>query len=327
MHSRSLPCLCLLAASITAPAVSHADILAIKAENDIIASGSDGHYTNGLEVIWGFEPDDQSWTRRFADLLPGWSGAAIDNVAYRFGHQIYTPEEIETRALIEDDRPYAGLLFAGMSMFSDTQYEGWRAAQGLHLDVGIIGPAAGGKRLQRAVHKATDSDEPNGWDNQLENEPFVNLGYQHRWWLQERFAGLELEYGPSLGFALGNLYSYGSAGLGLRLGQNLQRSFSIPAVTPAQSGSQFFRPGGDFAWYGFANLEGRYMAHNMLLDGNTFEDSHSVDRREWVGDAKLGVALTWSRWQLAFASVWRTREFQGQQEHDQFGSITLSTAL
>ena len=115
-----------------------------RSENDIIASGSDGHYTNGLEVIWGFEPDDQSWTRRFADLLPGWSGAAIDNVAYRFGHQIYTPEEIETRALIEDDRPYAGLLFAGMSMFSDTQYDGWRAAQGLHLDVGIVGPAAGG---------------------------------------------------------------------------------------------------------------------------------------------------------------------------------------
>jgi len=52
-----------------------------------------------------------------------------------------------------------------------------------------------------------------------------------------------------------------------------------------------------------------------------------VDRREWVGDAKLGVALTWSRWQLAFASVWRSREFQGQKEHDQFGSITLSTAL
>ena len=57
------------------------------------------------EVIWGFTPDEQNWTRRFADLLPGWSGSNLDNVAYRFGHQIYTPEEIETRALIEDDRP------------------------------------------------------------------------------------------------------------------------------------------------------------------------------------------------------------------------------
>ena len=41
------------------------------------------------------------------------------------------------------------------------------------------------------------------------------------------------------------------------------------------------------------------MTHNMLLDGNTFEDSHSVVLREWVGDSKVGVALNWSRWQLA----------------------------
>ncbi|HBC24235.1 MAG TPA: DUF2219 domain-containing protein, partial [Pseudomonas sp.] len=83
MQSRFLLCLCLLAASVTAPAVSHADILSIKVENDIIASGSDGHYTNGVEVIWGFTPDEQNWTRRFADLLPGWSGSNLDNVAYR----------------------------------------------------------------------------------------------------------------------------------------------------------------------------------------------------------------------------------------------------
>ena len=317
----------LLVMLLVACAAAEADTLSIKAENDIISSGSDGHYSNGLEVIWGFEPEQDHWSRSLADLLPGWSGSAVDNVAYRFGHQIYTPEEIENNGLIEDDRPYAGLMFAGVSMFSDTPHEGWRSAEELHLDVGIVGPAAGGKRLQRAVHKATGSDEPNGWEHQLENEPFVNLAYQHRWWLQKRMGGLELEYGPSLGFSLGNLYTYASTGLGARLGQNLQRSFSIPSVTPGQSGNQFFHAGSGFGWYGFANLEGRYMAQNMLLDGNTFEDSHSVDRRDWVGDAKVGVALSWSRWQLAFASVWRTREFEGQQEHDQFGSITLSTWL
>lgn len=134
-------------------------------------------------------------------------------------------------------------MFAGLSLFSDTWHEGWRSAKELHLDAGIVGPAAGGKRLQRAVHKVTDSDEPNGWKHQLDNEPFVNLVYQHRWWLQESIGGFELEYGPSLGFSLGNLYTYASTGLGARLGLNLQRSFSIPSVTPGQSGGQFFRPG------------------------------------------------------------------------------------
>ena len=307
------------------PAVSQADLYSLKIENDIISTGSEGHYTNGFVLMRSFKPEADLWSRRFADVLPGWSADEVDNVAYRLGHQIYTPNDIERAELIEDDRPYAGLLFAGLSIFSDHQHEGWRGASGLHLDVGIVGPAAGGKKIQRRVHEATNSDEPRGWDNQLRNEPFVNLAYQHRWWLQQRFAGLEFEYGPSAGFSLGNLYTYGSAGLGLRIGQGLARSFSIPAVAPAQSGSMFFDQGGGFAWNLFANVEGRYMAQNMLLEGNTFKSSHSVDPNEWVGDAKAGIALTWNSWQVAFASVWRTREFNGQDKHDQFGSLTVST--
>ncbi|WP_438709491.1 lipid A-modifier LpxR family protein, partial [Stutzerimonas stutzeri] len=85
----------LLAMLFVASAAAEADTLSIKAENDIISSGSDGHYSNGLEVIWGFEPEQDHWSRSVADLLPTWSGSAVDNVAYRFGHQIYTPEEIE----------------------------------------------------------------------------------------------------------------------------------------------------------------------------------------------------------------------------------------
>ncbi len=324
---RHLPRLLLITGFAALPALATADTLSIKLENDILSSGDDGHYTNGLEVIRTAEPDAGHWSRRLAGLMPGWDQHSLDSVALRFGHQIYTPEQLETAQLIEDDRPYAGLMYAGLSLFADTQHEGWRGTQSLHLDLGIVGPAAGGKRIQRAIHHVTDSDEPKGWDHQLENEPFVNLGYQHRWWLQRSLGGLELEYGPGTGFALGNLYSYASASGGLRLGRNLERSFSIPSVAPAQGGSQLFRPGGEFGWYLFADLEGRYMAHNMLLDGNTFEDSHSVDRRPWVGDAKLGLALIWNRWQLAFANVWRSREFEGQREHDQFGSLTLSRAF
>jgi lipid A 3-O-deacylase len=306
------------------PVISQADLYSLKVENDIIATGSDGHYTNGFELMRSFEPDGDHWSRRFAETVPGWAADEVDNIAYRLGHQIYTPNDIERAGLIEDDRPYAGLLFAGLSIHSATQHDGWRGTSGLHLDLGIVGPAAGAERVQRRVHDVTDSAEPKGWDKQLRNEPFVNLAYQHRWWLQQRFAGLEFEYGPSAGFSLGNLYTYGSAGLGLRFGKGLARSFSIPAVAPAQSGSMFFDQGGGFAWNIFANVEGRYMAHNMLLEGNTFKSSHSVDSREWVGDAKAGVALTWNSWQLAFASVWRTREFHGQDEHDQFGSLTVS---
>lgn len=311
---------------LLAGGLAHADALSIKIENDIVSTGEDGHYTGGLEIIYGFAPEADHWTDGLSRLLLDSRGPA-DNVAYRLGHQIYTPEDIEQTALVVDDRPYAGLLFGGVSVFSETPGEAARTTRGVHLDVGLVGPAAGGETIQRRLHEWTDSDEPRGWDNQLENEPFINLGIQQRWWKQHSPGGLEFEYGPMLGGAIGNLYTFAATGVGMRLGHNLDRSFSIPSVTPAQSGSQYFTEGEGFAWYGFANLEGRYMAHNLLLDGNTFTDSHSVDRREWVGDASLGVALTWSRWQLSFVNVWRTREFEEQRQSDHFGSLTISTLL
>ncbi|WJN61678.1 lipid A deacylase LpxR family protein [Pseudomonas sp. SO81] len=317
----------MLVTSLLVASGVHAEVFSLKVENDVVTGGQDGHYTNGIEGFWAFEPAQEHWTRSLAGILPGWSASDLTYSAYRFGHQLYTPEEIEAAELQEDDRPYAGMFFGGVTLFSAEQLEGLRKTDTFTLDVGLVGQGAGGERLQRAVHKATGSDAPEGWDHQLENEPFVNLGYEKRWWLQNRLGGLELEYGPSVGGAVGNLYTYASTGAGVRLGQGLSRSFSQFSVTPAPSGVQYFKPGEGLGWFVFANLEGRFMAHNMLLDGNTFEDSHSVDREKWVGDAQLGVAMLWDRWQLSFANVWRSREFETQREHDQFGSISLSTWL
>ncbi|HSX72203.1 MAG TPA: lipid A deacylase LpxR family protein [Pseudomonas sp.] len=307
--------------------VCHADVLSFKVENDVFSGGRDGHYTNGIEGFRAFEPEAGHWTRNLAGVVPGWTAEDLTFSAYRFGHQMYTPEEIEREELQEDDRPYAGLLFGGVTLFAAQQLDGHRETDTLTVDVGLVGQGAGGKRLQRAVHDVTGSDAPEGWDHQLENELFLNVGYEKRWWQQHSLGGLELEYGPSVGGALGNLYSYLSTGAGVRLGHGLSRSLSQPLVTPSPSGVPYFKPDAGFGWFVFANLEGRYMAHNMLLDGNTFRDSHSVDREPLVGDAQLGLALTWDRWQLSFANVWRSKEFEGQNEHDQFGSLSLSTWL
>ena len=299
-------------------------LLSVKVENDMFSAGGDRHYTNGVEATWAFEPADGHWTRRFAKAVPGWSANSL-GVAYRFGQQMYTPEDIQQEALIEDDRPYAGLLFAGVSLLNHSPREGWRLAESMHFDVGIVGPASGAGALQRDFHEWIATDDPSGWDNQLENEPIANIAYKRAWVRQQRFAGLEAEYGPSAGFALGNLYTYASSGLGLRLGEGLSRSFGIPAVAPAYGGQSSFQRDQGFSWYVFTAFAGRYMAHNLLLDGNTFEDSHSVTRREWVGDAQAGAALTWDRWQLAYTYLWRTDEFEEQDGYDQFGSIVIST--
>ncbi|HBC35224.1 MAG TPA: DUF2219 domain-containing protein, partial [Marinobacter adhaerens] len=47
----------------------------------------------------------------------------------------------------------------------------------------------------------------------------------------------------------------------------------------------------------------------------------------WVGDAQVGAALTWDRWQIAYTYLWRSEEFEEKDGVDQFGSIVLSTWL
>ncbi|SHL83975.1 hypothetical protein SAMN05660971_01517 [Halomonas cupida] len=307
------------------PSLAGADgVASVKMENDLFAGTTDGHYSNGVEASWTFVPPSGHWSRRMAHTLTGLPESELDLAAWRFGQQMYTPIDISRSDLVEDDRPYAGLLYGGVSLFDEQRHDSWRQMTGVHLDVGWVGPASFAEQTQKGIHELTDSDRPEGWDHQLDFEPIVNLAMKRGWIAQRSLGALEMDVGPTAGVALGNLYTYVSAGGALRVGQGLDRSYAIPAVAPAVTGQAWFRPGGDFAWFVFANVEGRFMAHNLLLDGNTFSDSHSVEREDWVGDAQLGLTLTWQNWQLSLTSVYRTHEFEGQDAHDEFGSLQIS---
>jgi lipid A 3-O-deacylase len=51
-------------------------------------------------------------------------------------------------------------------------------------------------------------------------------------------------------------------------------------------GAAYFQtPKGGFGWCLFASFEGRAVARNIFLDGNTFTDSHSIDKKTFVGYA------------------------------------------
>ncbi|KGE77222.1 hypothetical protein FP66_11230 [Halomonas salina] len=318
-------CMVMGLASLVSTQVVASGLLTVKSENDRYShEGGDGHYTNGLELTWSFAPDEDHWLRDVAAVLPGWEREDLKGGAYRLIHQIYTPEDIRVPGLIANDRPYAGLLMGGISLFEHKLHAGWREARSLNLDVGMVGPASGAEFVQREFHAVIAADKPRGWEHQLDNEPVVNAAYKHAWIGRSALGALDVEYGPRLGFSLGNLYTYAASGLGLRVGSDLSSSFGIPAISPAQGDWSYFQRGQGFNWQVFASLEGRYMAHNLLLDGNTFEDSHSVGRVEWVGDALVGAAWSWDRWQLTYAHAWRTDEFDSQDSHHAFGSLILS---
>ena len=71
-------------------------------------------------------------------------------------------------------------------------------------------------------------------------------------------------------------------------------------------------------------LEGRAVAHNIFLDGNTFGNSPSVDKKLLVGDLQFGVAVTFSNMRVAYTHVLATEEFHGQGRGDAYGSFSFS---
>jgi hypothetical protein len=292
-------------------------------ENDLFYR-TDGGYTNGAALIW--VPDaTPDWVSRVAHWFPWIPKEGHVRHGYALGQAIFTPQDLTLATPPLDDRPYAGWLYGTLGLGIET---GLRLDQ-FALTLGVVGPASGAEQTQAFVHEITNSRDPQGWDTQLGNEPGIVLTYLRSWrqLATAKPAGLALDMTPHVGGALGNVYTYANAGLTLRLGQRLPLDFGPPRVQPSLPNSGCFAPADKFAWYLFAGIEGRAVAHNIFLDGNTFKDSRSVDAGPLVGELQFGLVLTWGRVRLSYTHVLASREFTTQPGNTQFGVASVSVAF
>ncbi len=307
-------------------------------ENDAFG-GTDQHYTNGTKLSWmtGDLSDwgQTGWRRTFLGLLPFVNRPETQkNLGFSLGQNIYTPRDTDAAIPDPTDRPYAGWSYLEISFISKTQ----RRVDILSFQAGIVGPSSLAEDTQRLVHEWINSDDPQGWDYQLRDEPGFNLIYErrHRAYARAFDATLGIDFIPHGGFSLGNVQTYANLGATLRFGYNLPSDFGVqlarggaigaspaddrdPRVAPDRSTSLFF----------FAAADGRAVAQDIFLDGNTWkEGGPSVDKERFVADLMAGVGLIAGRWQLTGTFVHRTREFATQPEgSSRFGSITLSVAF
>jgi len=114
----------------------------------------------------------------------------------------------------------------------------------------------------------------------------------------------------------------------LRLGNNLKNDIGPPNISPGFPGAAFFSPAkGGRSWYLFAGLEARAVAQNIFLDGNTFTDSHSVDKKPLVLDLQYGAAYQRNNMRFSYSHVIRSKEFDDQEENASFGSLNFSFFL
>ncbi len=309
-------------------------------ENDLF-SDTDQSYTNGIRLAWVSpdinnylsDPAIPEWLRDvngwFETLYPAQDNLSDNvqqNLVFTIGQQMYTPEDRYRTTIDPNDRPYAGWLYAGFGYHAKTQNK----LNSIELNLGVVGPAALAQEAQDFVHRSRNIDLFLGWDNQLSNEPGIQLVYEHkhRMLKQSIYQNLGFDFITHIGGSLGNVATYANTGAEIRLGLNLPDDFGTSALRPGGDNSA---PGNNdprlnqgWGVHAFLSMDGRWVVRNIFLDGNTFTDSHSVEKEPFVGEAAFGVAGIYQSWKVSFAHVHRTEEFKKQAEPQRYGSVTVS---
>jgi len=276
-------------------------------DNDAMV-GQDDEYTGGLAVtlsgrraaewFWSLDP-----VLGFLNDLTGFSSLGGQKPSFtrhsmEIGMTGFTPEDITTEDPIEDDHPYAGLVFLNNVRQRTIPDEGITYKSVFSL--GVLGTEIV-PSVQRVTHDITGSDDPEGWDNQISDggEPTFrytllrqDLLYQHR----DKGAG-DFELKSTVGGSLGYVTQL-QGGLNFRWGRltSPSWSFSPDFAEYVNMGSPVLReddkemfPHEFYLWGG---IHGRVRGYNALIEGQFRDSDVTFDRselRNLVGEASLGV--------------------------------------
>ena len=304
-----------------------------RVDNDLFGNQDQG-YSNGV-MLTLVSPNLKDYTNdpclpRLARWFNGYLNALTpegfdqQNMVVGFGHAIFTPQDPTAVEVIPDDRPYAGILLVSLG-YNARKGDSLRTTQ---LQFGLVGESALGKQIQSEVHKMVGGEKFMGWDNQLHDEPVFRLVHERMERIEPDDKGVwSWDAIGHLGGTLGNLTTYANGGAELRFGRYLPNDFGSTPLRPAgentaPTGSRI--PPHVIGFHMFLTTDVRWVLYDITLDGNTFRDSHSVDKRPVVAEYGYGLALMSGRWKFALARYHRSREFDTQRERPVFGSFTIS---
>lgn len=245
-------------------------------DNDsLLLKRDDGFYTSGLRYTYLYGLKESGSLKVF-----GW----------RIGQELYTASDIKLApsAISRNDRPYAAWLYAGL--FKEHHHADGSYKK-LGLDIGCLGPCAGGEATQDFLHGILNQEKSRGWSTQVSNE-FGAVLYGDIAWPRWKW-GRNLDIRPSAHGRFGNIFTDASAGLLLRAGK-LNGLPDEPTL------------------HGFLRISGRLVGYNASLQGGYFanEDRRTVKPRDMVPEAEAGIVWNRSPFNILLSVVRRGNEIE-----------------
>lgn len=254
-----LPLLLVSASSIA----SDRSTFSFSLDNDGVF-GVDQDYTNGLFLTYTSGAINPYAI--FSPLsLSFWGGASLDKVEFTLGHKMYTPSDIEATEPLANDRPYAGFLHTEFNYISLHPQQ----AQRFNLTLGTTGESSLADQAQNIVHGITGSDEPNGWEYQVDDKFVGSVGYlTHINLLRQRsIANTDWELSSVSEANVGSFRSDVSTGFMLRWGADLGGSMGAANIDNENPFRAGMLGGSNGGWFIFAGAEARYRFNDITIEG------------------------------------------------------------
>lgn len=296
-------------------------------ENDMFGVATDSQYTSGEKFNLTYKVNNP--TNFLYDALISNRKETDVFLTFAIVNQLYTPVDIKETELIEDDRPYAGWTYFQTAMHKSSKDR----LNSISLKVGAIGPAAHGEQIQNGIHTLINVGLAYGWDNQLNNELGVNLGYDYKYRYAPKpfFGWLESAFVPYFEADLGNVSTRATLGLSVRVGYNIPKDFGLANIDKGVDASipvyeeQTLSLKKDFSFSFNFSTSGSAVARDIFLDGNTFSDSHSLEKNPFVAYASVGASLRYKGFSVDLMNTMNTKKASGAQGRNQtVGTVIAS---
>ncbi|HAS40351.1 MAG TPA: hypothetical protein DCS93_07720 [Microscillaceae bacterium] len=269
-------------------------------DNDLFTQ-TDQYYTQGIRWQYTSSQLKRFFLNRMLLKLPNQSQMG-NTRTIKLQHAVFTPTNLGVALPLRNDRPYAGYLtLAYAQQQIDTLHQQILMSG---IQIGSIGRPAFAEGMQKTIHDVVNSEQPQGWDNQI--APEALLGYQL--YYQKAILGkIQRSHLHLFGqINLGNLLTSALVGVGFQLKN---------------------RPKARLRWQLSGSTQIQWIGHNATLQGGLFNRSspHTFTPQQikrGVVHHQLGGMIGIGQYQVGYAYHLISPEFVDGDNH-RWGSLKM----
>ncbi|WP_443938301.1 lipid A deacylase LpxR family protein [Pedobacter sp. MW01-1-1] len=310
MKSTSLVAMLLCCLYFSAKSQNFTNEVGFKTENDAYLSGTnDRYYTNGLFLYYRHALNTEN------------SSSKIEKKTYEIsvGQKMYTPYWGFVPDFADQDRPFAGYLYAGGAYSVFFKNEGILKTS---IELGTVGPNALAEDAQEFLHETIGFYHPEGWEYQIQNEAALNLSASYNK-LVLRSRNHIFDFSASAYVNLGTTFS----GLGIaplfRLGElNQLFNSAMHHAVIGQSKTKAYRKEEFYVYY---KPQLNYVAYDATVQGSMFHNNSPLtfDIKPWVVQQQFGVNYSSKRFTADFSAIFVSQEIESTAKPQYYGSLSL----